>query len=102
VAGCPFYGFRWPERSATLERVGGNECGLDYERNSACTMELESKEVDYFGCPRVRRHLTLLGTARHLIRIASESGVETLDEWERRPKLRTRSFRSRDNPSSRP
>jgi hypothetical protein len=24
----PFYGFSWPDRTATLQKVGGNECGL--------------------------------------------------------------------------
>jgi hypothetical protein len=47
---CPFYGFRWPERQSTLFHVGGNECGLDVEKNGPCQMECQGMLVNFHRC----------------------------------------------------
>jgi hypothetical protein len=48
---CPFYGFRWPEKSCELVPTGGNECGLDLDANGSCKMEQEGRTVSYDYCP---------------------------------------------------
>ena len=47
---CPFYGFRWPERRTELIRIGGNECGLDFDNNRPCKMETSGRAVDFSRC----------------------------------------------------
>jgi len=47
---CPFYGFRWPERTAHLIEAGGNECGLDLDIHGSCTMESAGAAPDFDRC----------------------------------------------------
>ena len=82
MSGCPFYGFRWPERSPTLQYVGGNECGLDIDVNGACLMELQSLRVYYFACPLVAYRWNMLQGSSHLIAFDDGWGNrKTLHEW---------------------
>lgn len=79
---CPFYGFRWPEKSSELTPVGGNECGLDMESNGPCAMEAAGRHVNYFACPVAIERKTLLDAAERLISFGSGDGhLETLEEW---------------------
>ena len=80
---CPFYGHRWPERSPLLRVVGGNECGLDFDRHGPCAMEAAQRNVDYFACPVALDRECLLSAARHLIRFENPSGQpQILGDWE--------------------
>jgi hypothetical protein len=82
--GCPFYGFRWPARSATLQHVGGNECGLELETNEICAMEKDGRPVDFFVCPTALGRKPILDAAKHLILFDSGAGEpDSLVEWER-------------------
>ena len=84
---CPFYGFRWPERSTTLRYVGGNECGLDIGHYVPCMMETEGRTVNYFVCPVVHGEWNFLQVGKHLISFDSGRGQsEFLAEWERKRK----------------
>lgn len=59
---CPFYGFRWPERRPDLIAVGGNECGIDVDRNGPCRMEAKGCAANYSYCEAAadaRVYLTL-------------------------------------------
>src|SRR5215471_7142279 len=49
-ARCPFYGFRWPDKTSDLHQDGGNECGLDVECNGPCAMEMDGRTVNYDYC----------------------------------------------------
>jgi hypothetical protein len=83
MSGCPFYGFRWPARSPTLRYVGGNECGLDIDKNGVCLMEIKSPSVDYFKCPLVERRSNMLRTSSKLIAFEDRSSKrQTLSQWE--------------------
>ena len=85
MPGCPFYGFRWPDRSATLPHVGGDECGLDLDNCGPCILERNGQEVNYYVCHRVTRYRRLLEPAKHLIRFELSAGQQpTLADWERR------------------
>ena len=81
---CPFYGYRWPERSPTLEYVGGNGCGLDLEQNGPCRMELENKQVDYRSCEYASHSAHLIEAAKDLIQFDAGAGeVRSFAAWER-------------------
>jgi hypothetical protein len=47
---CPFYGFRWPERTTHLFLVSGNECALDFTENGPCRMESQGCKPDVRRC----------------------------------------------------
>jgi len=87
VLGCPFFGFRWPERTPTLRYVGGDECGLDLDRNSPCLMKAEGVPVNYFVCPVALRRKSFLDAAAQLITFDSGQQRETLEEWKTRDRL---------------
>ena len=79
---CPFYGFRWPERSLQLFQVGGNECGLEWDRQAPCLMEMEGQTVNYYRCPLVLRMKTQFLVARRRIEFRAPTGTTTLERWE--------------------
>jgi hypothetical protein len=79
---CAFYGFRWPERSLQLFHVGGNECGLDWEGNGPCQLEMEGQTPSYYRCPRVFRMRDQLWVARSQIEFRAPAGNTTLEKWE--------------------
>ena len=79
---CPFYGFHWPERSPTLEYVGGNECGLDLDQHGPCKMGKEGRLPDYYSCPLVDAARHRLHSAKRLIYFQAGGTAHTLDEWE--------------------
>jgi hypothetical protein len=84
MPGCPFYGYRWPERSSTLRQTGGNECGLDIDGNTPCRMETSALRVNYFVCPVAQRFWPVLDPSKHLIRFERGEGApQSLAEWER-------------------
>jgi hypothetical protein len=81
---CPFYGFRWPERSSNLRQTDGNECGLDFD------------QCDLPDGDRRPRSRLLSMSSRRVCRIGLEAGKNvitfhaggrppvTLAEWENR------------------
>src|SRR5438067_2363336 len=73
MARCPFYGFRWPERSSELRYIGGNECGLDFEDKGPCLMERDGRTVNYFACPVALSLRGALVAAKDHIRFAGEA-----------------------------
>ena len=80
---CPFYGFRWPDRSTTLRYVGGIECGLDFDRHSSCVMKMEGRSVSHFSCPVVRAKWNFLQAGKHLMHFDfGNNRSESLAEWE--------------------
>jgi hypothetical protein len=90
---CPFYGFQWPEHSATLQFKGGGECGLDIVCNARCAMEIAHTPIDYFSCEVVRRQRHVLEAGRLLISFRPPAGpTYCLEDWQiRSPKdVRTR------------
>jgi hypothetical protein len=83
MTGCPFYGHRWPERSPLLRAVGGNECGLDFDRHGPCAMEQADRNIDYFACPVALDRQSLLSAARYVISFEKSAGLkQCLGEWE--------------------
>lgn len=49
-ARCPFYGFRWPDRTTRLVHVGGDECALDLDENGPCKMQMAGRTVSMHYC----------------------------------------------------
>jgi hypothetical protein len=90
---CPFYGFRWPERSRSLSDTGDNECALDFERNGPCIMEAQGKEPDLDACPVPVPIRPLLDASRKTIIIHpaefAPEGV-SLEDWTRQVMVRVR------------
>ena len=85
MPGCPFYGFRWPERSSNLRQTDDNECGLDFDRNAACLMENEGRIANYYLCPTVHSARVALQAGKDVITFhASDKLAVTLAEWEER------------------
>jgi hypothetical protein len=81
---CAFYGFRWPERSPTLQFVGGNECGLDFDHNGPCVMEVANRPVEYCDCPVVRDRRILLEMAKGRVFLYSPGSPPlSLADWEK-------------------
>jgi hypothetical protein len=90
MTNCAFYGFRWPERSAILRFTGGNECGMDLDKNGPCTMELANRPIEYCACPIVRDRRILLEHAKQRVCFAMpDSPPLSLADWERgvRPEI---------------
>ena len=82
---CPFYGFRWPEETATLLHLEADECGLDTERNQPCFMESDARSVNFFSCPYAVEQIPSLISAKHIITFTPEDGHHyTLGEWEQK------------------
>ena len=79
---CPFYGFRWPERSLQLCHVGGNECGLEWVRQAPCLMEMEGQAVNYYRCPLVVSMTGQLSAVRGRIGFVAPVENTTLERWE--------------------
>jgi hypothetical protein len=77
-ARCPFYGYRWPDRTVELTEVGGNECGLDLDENGACRMELENLPVDYGHCLIALEAKPLLDMALQRIRFKPARATEPI------------------------
>jgi len=72
-----------------LARVGGHECGLDFEKNGACQMDVDGREVNYFCCPRVLSVKCGLEVAAHKIWFRNYAGVATsLANWIDNPRSR--------------
>jgi hypothetical protein len=85
MPGCPFYGFRWPERSSNLGQTDDNKCGLDFDRNATCRMETEGRVIDYYQCPVVASARAGLEAGRNVITFhAGGRPPTTLAEWENR------------------
>jgi hypothetical protein len=85
MPGCPFYGFRWPERSSNLRQTDGNECGLDFDRNATCRMEIEGSVIDYYQCPVVASARVALHAGKDVITFHTGDKLAlTLAEWENR------------------
>lgn len=86
MRGCPFYGYRWPEKSPVLQEVGGNECGLDLDVHNPCAMELEERSVDYSACGIALERRAFLQAAKHFICFspACNEPAISLADWERR------------------
>jgi hypothetical protein len=68
-ARCPFYGFRWPDRTARLIQVGGNECGLDFDASGPCRMEQEGRTVCMHYCDVATRAKPFIDVLMHRIRV---------------------------------
>jgi len=83
LARCPFYGFRWPERSADVIAVGGNECGLDVDNNGPCRMEAAGLAVDFCGCRTagVARPFLSIGAARIRFFPPDVAGGVGFEDW---------------------
>src|ERR1051326_7514907 len=80
---CPFFGFRWPDRTSDLYQIGGSECGLDLDNNGPCRMELEGCEIDFDHCPTADAARWFLAAAEDRIRFypsGTEQGIP-LDDW---------------------
>ena len=80
---CPFYGRRWPERTLTLQFIGGNECGLDFDSNGPCGMEIEGHAVSYFDCSlaQSKQHF-LQPLRRQIFFVIDKEKTQSLAEWE--------------------
>jgi hypothetical protein len=90
---CPFYGFRWPDNTRDLIQVGGNECGLDVQRNRPCKMEQEGRTVNFDYCDVPVKWKPLLDAFRHQIRFRILDAPEpvSLANWRVVPMKRTAS-----------
>jgi len=88
---CPFYGFRWPDRTTDLVDVGGNECGLDLDLCGPCKMELQNCAPDYRYCETVSAAKAFLSVATSRIRFFPSNSVEgvSFEVWTGRVMLRT-------------
>lgn len=80
--GCPFYGYSWPERAITLVHVGGNRCGLDFEQDGPCVMEVEDRPVNYFVGPLATHTRTIMSAFSSRIYFVRQGKATSLDEWE--------------------
>ena len=82
-ADCPFYGFRWPDRSDTLVTSGGNECGLEFETGKPCSMEAGGRQVNFHLCPVAASMRPMLESARNHIRfrVTEADPPTSLSEW---------------------
>lgn len=80
---CPFYGFRWPERSANLVQVGGSECGLDLEGNGSCKMEALGFETNFHRCEIAAGLRVFLLLAAHRTRFFPDGDTQGIpfEEW---------------------
>lgn len=82
-ARCPFYGFRWPDRTTQLNHVGGNECGLDLDVNGPCKMEQEGRTVCMDYCDVAGRAKPFIDVLLHRIRVYPSGAPDGLAyvEW---------------------
>ena len=80
---CPFYGFRWPDRQSKLVYIGGNECGLDLDRNGPCKMEATGQEVNFCLCDVAQAARTYLevGADRIHFRPGGDGEEVGLEAW---------------------
>jgi hypothetical protein len=87
-SGCPFYGYRWPDRQPVLEHVGGNNCGLALDAAAPCLMESRGDAVAYDRCSKTLALRFQLDSVRRLI-VFREGGQEVrLSDWYFRPAAR--------------
>jgi hypothetical protein len=63
-----FYDYRWPERTAELFHVGGNECGLDFDVNGPCKMESSGRVIDVGRCEVAAAAVTFLSVIANRMR----------------------------------
>jgi hypothetical protein len=83
---CPFYGFRWPDRTATLFGIGGSECGLDLEGNGPCLMEASGCAIDYRRCEVAERMKPFLSFGASKMRFipAGSTQLIAFEDWTNR------------------
>lgn len=81
--GCPFYGFRWPDRQPKLVYVGGGECGLDIDGNGPCRMETSGMPVNFCRCEVANAARLYLVAGADRIRFYPPEEPEgiSLEEW---------------------
>jgi hypothetical protein len=85
---CPFYGFRWPDKTTDLVQIGGNECGLDLDHNGPCKMEQQGRTVNFDYCEVALQWKPVLETFRNEIRFCGSGEPVRFAEWRRAPLTR--------------
>lgn len=80
---CPFYGYRWPDRQMSLVQVNGNECGLDFDLNGPCKMEICEVIPDIRTCQFADFARVFLAFAQDRIRFYPAPHAEglSLSDW---------------------
>lgn len=80
---CPFYGFRWPERTTNLVGVGGDECALDFNEQGPCAMVAQGGVPDFRFCAvadGAKNLLAVMGARIHFVTPDSPTAL-SYPEW---------------------
>jgi hypothetical protein len=84
-SGCPFYGYRWPDRQPVLEYAGDNNCGLQLDMAKPCVMELGGETPAYDICPMTLALRFQVDSVRRLIVFRDGEQEVRLIDWHSRP-----------------
>ena len=93
---CPFYGYRWPERTTDIYQVGGNECGLDFDANGPCKMESSGRSIDFRECEIVARAGAFLSVVANRIRFVEWDHGDTISFAARKDEIARNLARIKD------